>query len=244
MIIYEIGGMTCNGCLNKVRAGLQQISSEVSVTLNPPVAAFSGQTSPDLGAVRAALAAIGNYTANYTASPAALPGRPPIAAADERGWLKTYYPLLLIILYLAIVSLVGTFSPKFDLIAWMNHFMAGFFLVFSFFKLLDLKGFAESYASYDLLAARWPAYGLLYPFIELALGLAYLFNFEPGLTNIATILVMGFSSLGVIKALSMGQKIRCACLGTVLNLPMSTVTLVEDAAMVVMAAMALAQAHG
>jgi hypothetical protein len=47
---------------------------------------------------------------------------------------------------------------------------------------------------------------------------------------------MSFSTLGVIIAVSNRQKIRCACLGAVFNLPMSTVTIVED---VLMAAMAL-----
>ena len=38
---------------------------------------------------------------------------------------------------------------------------------------------------------------------------------------------------------SIQDKIRCACLGTVFNLPMSTVTLVEDGLMIAMAAAAL-----
>jgi hypothetical protein len=121
----------------------------------------------------------------------------------------------------------------------MTNFMAGFFLVFSAFKFLNLAGFADAYASYDLLAKRWYEWGLIYPFLELALGLAYLFRFAPTLTHVATIALMGFSSLGVIAALREKRVIRCACLGTVLNLPMSTITLVEDLAMVVMATLML-----
>ena len=85
-------------------------------------------------------------------------------------------------------------------------------------------------------AKRWRAWGYVYPFLELALGLAYLFHVAPTATHIATILLMGFSSLGVIAALSNRQRIVCACLGTVLKLPMSTITLVEDLGMVGMAA--------
>ena len=40
----------------------------------------------------------------------------------------------------------------------MQHFMAGFFLVFSFFKLLNLKGFAESYIMYDVVIGIDPGY--------------------------------------------------------------------------------------
>jgi hypothetical protein len=118
----------------------------------------------------------------------------------------------------------------------MMHFMAGFFLVFSFFKMLNIRAFAESYAVYDLLAMRFRVYGLIYPIIELGLGIAYLLGLAPQITNIVTIMIMGFSSLGVIRAVMNQQKIRCACLGAVFNLPMSTITIIEDLIMVAMAA--------
>jgi len=78
----------------------------------------------------------------------------------------------------------------------MRYFMAGFFIVFSFFKFLDLKGFAESYSMYDILAMKVNTYGFIYPFIELSLGIAYLTNFKPTYTNAVTIAVMGLSSIG------------------------------------------------
>lgn len=40
----------------------------------------------------------------------------------------------------------------------MNNVMAGFFLVFSFFNFLDLRGFSDVYRSYDLLARAVPAW--------------------------------------------------------------------------------------
>jgi len=83
---------------------------------------------------------------------------------------------------------------------------------------------------------RCKAYGFIYPFIELTLGLAYLLAYEPQATNIMTVIVMGFSSLGVIRSVMNKQKIRCACLGTVFELPMSTITIIEDLLMAGMAA--------
>jgi hypothetical protein len=112
-------------------------------------------------------------------------------------------------------------------------------LVFSFFKLLNLRGFADSYAMYDLVAARWRAWGLIYPFVELALGILYLTNSFPVYTNWITIVVLGVSSLGVIKSNLDKRNIKCACLGDVFNLPMSTITIVEDVAMVAMAVLML-----
>ena len=121
----------------------------------------------------------------------------------------------------------------------MHLFMGGFFLVFSFFKMLDLKGFAYSYMSYDIVAKKWLAWGFIYPFIELSLGLAYLFHFAILEATIVTLVVMSISSIGVIKSLLEKKKIQCACLGTVFNLPMSNITLIEDLLMVLMAAVML-----
>jgi len=54
--------------------------------------------------------------------------------------------------------------------------------------------------------------------------------------------VMGVSTVGVVQSLLARRKIRCACLGTVFNLPMSSVTLTEDLLMVGMAAAMLVAA--
>ncbi len=159
---------------------------------------------------------------------------PPTPAAEKPA---SYFPLLLILAYLlGAVAVAEVASGTFDGMRAMGRFMAGFFLVFSFFKLLDLSAFADSYATYDVVAAKWSAYGYLYPFIELGLGVAYLTHFAPVATNAVTLVVMGVSTVGVLKALAAKRKIRCACLGTVFNLPMSRVTLVEDVLMLGMAA--------
>jgi hypothetical protein len=119
---------------------------------------------------------------------------------------------------------------------WMQHFMAAFFLVFSFFKLLNLKGFAESYQMYDIVAKRFNGWAYIYPFIELALGLAFLLNFNVVLTNSVTFLVMGISIIGVLQSVLNKKQIQCACLGAVFNLPMSTITIIEDLLMIGMSA--------
>lgn len=155
---------------------------------------------------------------------------------STKSWCKTYFPLFLIIGYIFLVALVANWwSAGITWGGWMQDFMAGFFLVFSGFKFLDLRGFAKAYATYDVLAQRYPVYGYVYPFLELLLGLLYVSRFNMIITNLLTIILMGFSSIGVMKALKEKRQLRCACLGTVLNLPMTNITLVEDIAMVVMA---------
>ena len=117
----------------------------------------------------------------------------------------------------------------------MRHFMAGFFIVFSFFKLLDPPGFVSAYRRYDLLARRSAAWAWAYPYVELALGVMYLMAWFPMITNIITLILMLIGAIGVLKALLDKRTIRCACLGTALNLPMTKVTLVEDLTMALMA---------
>ncbi|MAT15435.1 MAG: hypothetical protein CMJ46_09210 [Planctomyces sp.] len=152
------------------------------------------------------------------------------------SWLETYYPLLLIVGFL--IGTVGLVEWRVGEFSWpraMGNFMGGFFLVFSFFKLLNLAGFAMAYQTYDILAKRSVAYAYAYPFIELALGVAYLAAIFPIATNIVTALVMLLGLAGVTNALMKKQKIQCACLGTVFDLPMTIVTFFEDGIMAAMA---------
>jgi copper chaperone CopZ len=224
----SLQGMHCGSCVSKVTKVLMQLADEVKVTLNPPTAQLTNCTAT-IQKINAALAKAGDYQAS-TLSPK------PEEAAPKK-WLVTYQPLFIILAYIVAVSLLievqyGAFAPE----RWMMHFMAGFFLVFSFFKMLNIRAFANSYAMYDLLAVRSKPYGFMYPFIELALGLAYLLNIAPNITNTVTLSLMAFSSIGVIRAVMSQQKIRCACLGTVFELPMSTITIIEDLLMAGMAA--------
>lgn len=179
--------------------------------------------------VRAAVTRAGfNVLGDSRPVPVASPAEPPASVS--------YYPLVLLVVFLVgAVSLGELQAGNFVWERLMQNFMGAFFVTFSFFKLLDLRGFADSYSMYDVVARRVPAYGYAYPFIELALGVAYLARIQPIATNFATLIVMAISAVGVVQSLLAKRKIRCACLGTVFNLPMSTVTLVEDASMIVMA---------
>ena len=159
---------------------------------------------------------------------------------EHRSWFQIYKPVLLIFSFItAITLLIQVKNPDFDLMQWMSHFMAGFFLTFSFFKLLNLQGFADSYSTYDIIAKRWRFYGFLYAFIELGLGISYLLGSFPMLTNLVTFGVMSVSLVGVLQSVLNKKKIRCACLGDVFNLPMSTITIFEDILMILMSAVML-----
>jgi hypothetical protein len=117
----------------------------------------------------------------------------------------------------------------------MTDFMGLFFIVFSFFKMLDLAGFAVTFSMYDPLANRLPAYAKVYPFIETILGLMLLMRFQINLAFIATIMILGLTTYGVTKTLLSKRRIKCACLGTALDLPMTEATFIENSIMILMA---------
>lgn len=231
---YTITGMTCAGCASTVKDQLEQHPeiSEAKVDIKKNQATIQMSTHLPLSELQNQLGQNTVYSIRSLVHD--------VIRGDTKHELESYRPLVLIFLFIFVVTVIcATDDGHFDLMLWMNYFMAGFFIVFSFFKFLDLRGFADGYSMYDLLAKRVKTYGFVYPFIELALGFAYLTQFAPKPTYIVTIIVMGFSSIGVIQSVLDKRKIRCACLGAVFNLPMSTVTIIEDLLMVGMAAFML-----
>ena len=231
---YEIHGMTCGGCVSRVEKALKSSPDiqSIHVQLEAPQAEI--EFAPE-----SKISLFGLQNLVHQAGPYTIKSVEEISAQQlevETPTIQTYKPLAIIVGFILGVSLIAQWPfGSWDFTLWMRHFMAGFFLVFSAFKLLNLRGFAESYQMYDLLAARWFAWGMLYPFIELGLGLMYLTGEAPYVANGITIGVLGFSSIGVVRSVVSRQTIRCACLGDVFNLPMSTVTIVEDLSMVLMA---------
>ena len=121
----------------------------------------------------------------------------------------------------------------------MLDFMGLFYIIFSFFKMLDLKGFSESFKMYDPLAKVFSPYGWIYPFIETALGLMFLLRFQVDIALVLTLVVLGITTIGVTKTLLDKKAIQCACLGTALKLPMTEATFIENAIMIVMALLML-----
>ncbi len=232
--------LNCESCVAAVKPFLDDVPNirdwKVDTKTSDKILTVTGD-SISLDSVTTAVAKAGflatSDTRNIKSGPDAF-----TAADTPKG--VTYYPLLLLGAFLfGVVGLVELRLGVFDPTRAMQNFMGAFFLAFAFFKLLDLRGFADSYRMYDVVAQRLPSYGFVYPFIELALGASYVGGIQPTAVNLTTLVVMAVSSIGVIQSVFQKRKIRCACLGTVFNLPMSTVTLVEDGLMIAMAAGAL-----
>ena len=163
---------------------------------------------------------------------------------DDNGMGKTtwksYIPLIVIIGLIILTSLtISLRDGLFQLPEFISSFMIGFFLVFAGFKLMDLKGFAEGYFTYDLLAQRWFHYGYIYPFIELFFGLGMIALGDVRWLLWLELIVMTFSGIGVAIKLAKKERFQCACLGTFLKVPLTKVTLIEDFGMAILAAIML-----
>lgn len=235
---FPLSGLSCMSCVEKITSRLLRHPdvTDASVSLQPPVARISTRSPFSDEAMNDWLKPLGKYRVGGSSSA--------MATTLPAKNAQTYRPLLLLLAYLMLVVVaVSIMHGAFDAAMSMRLFMGGFFVAFSFFKMLDLRGFSDAYRSYDIVAKAAPAYGLVYPFIELGLGLGYLADWQPLWVNAVTAIIMGASLIGVLKAVFSRQSIRCACLGTVFNLPMSTVTIVEDAFMLGMALLALMIPH-
>lgn len=154
--------------------------------------------------------------------------------APPPKWQK-YWPLVSLIIIAALAASALYYSHIGKDFAWMHFFMGFFLCQFAMLKLFHPQDFADGFQMYDLIAKKSRLYAYLYPLIELALGLAYLAFVIPIVIYIITILLLGIGAIGVILALIKGLDVRCACMGTALDVPLSTVTLTEDLGMVAMA---------
>lgn len=156
------------------------------------------------------------------------------------SFIKTYKPLFIVFSYVLLVSAIAALPADANY-AWRfcRFFMAGFFFAFSFFKMLDIPAFARSFAVYDIIAQKAPVYGYMYPFIELSLGFCHMLDWNPLLTNLVTLVVMSIGTVGVVQNVLKKKAIQCACLGTIFNLPMSVLTVIENGLMIAMSLLAL-----
>lgn len=224
----RVAGMTCAACEAKIKYLFEQHKSISKAQINLETGQVNLQVSNELRQDDLEGILLGHDKYKIVNSSTE-------EKKDSSFW-QTYKPLLVTAIAVAVVSMTANIAhndPGF--MRWMRYFMAGFFIAFSFFKFLDLKGFSSSFSMYDPLAARAPIYGRIYPFLEFGLGLLFIIDFNYLLTNITTIVLLGISTIGVIQSVLNKRKIQCACIGTIFDLPMSRVTIIENSIMIGMA---------
>ena len=230
--ILQISGMTCQGCKSSVEDKLSSLSGvdNVQVDLARGEAVIYSKNPVSLSLIKETLP-------------------PKYSLINEEGInldtygddvtiklskIKQLKPLFIILGYIFITSILLNYK-NWNSSNAMLDFMGLFYIIFSFFKILDIKGFSMSFRMYDPLAKQAPIYGYIYPFIEVILGMMFLIRFEVNIALILTVIVLGITTIGVTQTLINKRSIKCACLGTTLNLPMTEATFIENALMIIMA---------
>ena len=229
--ILQISGMTCEGCKSSVEDKLGSLDEVDNVKVN---------------LARGEAVIYSKNPISFSLIKETLP--PKYSLINEEGVnldihrdltikvskIKQLKPLFIILGYIFIASILLNYK-NWNSSNAMLDFMGLFYIVFSFFKILDIKGFSMSFRMYDPLAKKTPIYGYIYPFIEVLLGVMFLTRFEVNIALVITVIVLGVTTIGVTQTLLNKRAIKCACLGTTLNLPMTEATFIENALMIIMA---------
>ncbi len=227
---YIITGMTCNGCRTSVEDKLNALPQVEKASVNLETSEAIIEMSNHISTEQLQMA----LSDKYSISEKNIFKTTSSSIDKEKSDLHQLFPLFLIFAYIIIASALLNKNP-WDINGFMLDFMGLFYVVFSFFKLLDLKGFPESFKMYDPIAKVIPLYGWVYPFIEVALGVMFLMRIETPIALIISLIVLGITTIGVTKTLLDNKSIQCACLGTALKLPMTKATFIENSIMIVMA---------
>ena len=232
---YNIEGMTCGNCKAKVTDTLERIEGvqSVEVDLASKSATIDMDKHIPLKTMRNALPDKYTITEKDVDMPTS-----GFEDMVEKSKLQQLKPLFIILGYITTASVL-LHREDWNLGEMMIDFMGLFFIVFSFFKMLDISGFASSFSMYDPIACKAPFYGKVYPFLETLLGLMLLFRYQVDIALLATIVLLGITTYGVTKTLLAKRAIKCACLGTALDLPMTEATFIENAIMIVMSVIML-----
>ena len=225
----KISGMTCQACVTSVTEKLISLDEVQDLKIDLAEGDVVLEVSKTLTLEKLTVVLLPKYIPSLETRSGSN-----VTMEQSPTKLKQLFPLFLIFVYLIAASIFLQ-KNSFRITDFMIDFMGLFFVVFSFFKFLDYKGFPNAFARYDPLAKRSAFYAKIYPFIETLLGLMLLLRWQLNFAFITTIVILSITTFGVVYTLFDKNKINCACLGTALKLPMTEATLIENVIMLVMA---------
>ena len=224
--VFKVSGMTCDGCANSIKEALElnKFISSVNINLKDENININSDK---------------NFTVNELNSLIEKLGKYKIYEEKFTSKIIEYFSskktLLLALLLVLISSLsLQVSKDNFELNEWMISYMGIFFLIFSFLKLIDVKGFSGSFKKYDLISKIIPGFAITYPFLELFLALAFLSSYFLITSYIMTLIFMTSQFFGVFISLQKKEVIKCACMGSSINIDISTLTLIENLVMILM----------
>ena len=228
MNTYYVFGMHCDGCVRRVRQLIAAIAGVNLVEISLVTSKVTISANRDVGFEEIATSL---KDSGYDASRV-----PPAFTEVFKMFWKKYMPLIIAFSAVTFWMIIHQSLAGWSLHFAMHDFMGGFFILFGGLKVFNWRKFAESYQGYDLLAMKIPAYAYIYPAIEVFLGIAYQFRISPELIlNIATVLVLGIATVGIVQVLKQNETVKCACLGGYFNIPITWFTVFENALMMAMA---------
>ncbi|QQS39238.1 hypothetical protein IPM62_01315 [Candidatus Woesebacteria bacterium] len=121
----------------------------------------------------------------------------------------------------------------------LSSLLGSAMLVFGSLKMFDVKGFAQGFSKYDLIAQRYEIYGFLYPFLQVVLALAFLLDLALVSVGFTTFLLFSISTTGILAKLMKGENEVDVGLGTYIPVPLSYFSLIESLGISVMACVIL-----
>lgn len=234
---YRIQGIKCQGCIPRIIDTLQSHWTQPTYVVSPDLRILHVHSEVELplSEIQNVIAGIGDYQLSQISDDINTDKltEESVALVCYRN-IQTFYPLLLITSYLVVSTCLYGFSHHYTASQYSHLFMGLFFLVFSFFKLLNINGFVKTFTQYDPIASHINTYGYVYPLLELLLGITYLYQYQVLAADVVTVIVFTINLGGVLHSLYLGKQLQCACMGSVLKVPLTKITIVEDLFMVLM----------
>ena len=229
--IYKVEGMTCQGCADNIQSGLknQSFVTKAKVSLQESKLTIEADSGIDINSLNSIVTTLGNYKLRPNTTN---------IFSEIINYFTSKKPIVIALSIVILSSLaLQTSEETFSLNKWFMSYMGIFFIIFSFLKLLNVSGFSMTFKKYDLISKIIPAYANSYPFIELSLGIIFLTQTQSILiyANVLTLIFMISQTIGIIKSLSKSEQIQCACMGSAVDVPLSSLTVAENIIMIAMA---------
>jgi len=224
---FRIDGMTCEGCVATIKAKLEleaSISEAVVELADGKLEIFS-EKNYDVSELNKILSPVGSYKVSNNNK----------NTNHIIDYFSTYKPIFITLSLVLLLSIITFSRPGNTFNDLLRFIMGYFFIIFSFFKLQNINQFAITFANYDPITKRVSKFGLIYPFLELFLGVMFLTGNLLLFSNIITLIILTPQSYGIYKKLKSKDIINCACLGSSFSVPLSNLTVIENLTMCVMA---------
>src|SRR5205809_3807494 len=131
---YNISGMTCTGCEAKVKKLLSGVKGvkQVDIDLTKHQATIQMEKHVPETELQEALK---DYPKYQLSQDNRMRMEMQTGTEENKNWLQTYKPVLLIFAYITIATLLIQLLSGLAWMHWMNNFMGAFFLRFSFFQM-------------------------------------------------------------------------------------------------------------